>query len=135
MAQCLFISGKQSRGFTVIEVLVASTVLGIGLLAVAAFIGGAVGNTARSEYMTQAATLASEKLEDLNRFPSAVTATGQDSSEQNIAITSGSSVGSLTSDLVQNVTTNSVTKSVNYYDEIFFSPGVGALEETTSGLD
>jgi type IV pilus modification protein PilV len=135
MAQYPFNKLQLSRGFTVIEVLVASTVFGIGLLAAAAFIGGAIGSTARSEYMTQAATLATEKLEDLNHYPAAFSATGQDVSEQTIAVTSGSSAGSLTSDLVQNVTTNGITTSVNYYDDVYFSPGVGALQETTSSLD
>ena len=77
------------------EVLVASFILIVGLVAVAGVVGSTLGNTSRSEYMTQAATLATEKLEDLNRYPSA---------DPNVAVASGTSVGSLTSDVLQNVT-------------------------------
>jgi Tfp pilus assembly protein PilV len=120
-------SGKNgSRGFTIMEVIVASFILIVGLVAVAGVVGSTLGNTARSEYMTQAATLATEKLEDLNRYPSA---------DPNVAAAAGSSVGSLTSDVLQNVTANGVTEAVNYYDEVFFSPSQGAIVETDSSLD
>jgi len=115
-----------SRGFTIIEVLVASVILLIGLVAAAGVVGSTLGNTARSEYMTQAATLATEKLEDLNRFPS---------TDANVAVTVGTSVGSLTSDDLQDVTVNGATQSVNYYDEVYFSPAEGALQETTTSFD
>jgi prepilin-type N-terminal cleavage/methylation domain-containing protein len=115
-----------SRGFTIIEVLVASVILLIGLVAAAAVVGSTLGNTSRSEYMTQAATLATEKLEDLNRFPP---------SDANIAVTGGTSAGSLTSDDLQNVTVNGATQAVNYYDEVYFSPAEGALQETTTSFD
>jgi hypothetical protein len=115
-----------TSGFTIAEVLVASFVLIVGLAAVAGVVGSTLGNTERSEYMTQAATLATEKLEDLNRFPS---------SDADIAVTNGTSAGSLTSDSVQNVTVNGVTQPVNYYDEVYFSPTQGSLEETDSSLN
>jgi len=114
-----------SRGFTIAEVLVASVILIVGLAAVAGVVGTTLGSTQRSEYMTQAATLATEKLEDLNRFPS---------TDPNIAVTTGSSAGSLTSDVVQNVTVNGVTETVNYFDDVYFSPTQGSLEETESSL-
>jgi len=115
-----------SRGFTIIEVLVASVILIVGLVAVAAVIGSTLGNTTRSEYMTQAATLATEKLEDLNRYPA---------NDPNVAVPNGTSEGSLTSNVLQNVTVNGVTEAVAYYDEVFFSPSEGSLVETTSGFD
>jgi len=115
-----------SRGFTIIEVLVASVILVIGLVAAASVVGSTLGNTARSEYMTQAATLATEKLEDLNRYPS---------TDPNVAVTGGTSVGSLTSDSLQDVTVNGVTEAVNYYDQVYFSPTLGALAETTTSFD
>ena len=114
------------RGFTLIEVVVATFILLVGLVALAGVVGSALANTSRSEYMTQAATLATEKLEDLNRYPSA---------DPNVAVTAGSSAGSLTTDVLQNVTANGVTEAVNYYDEVFFSPSQGALVETVSSLD
>jgi hypothetical protein len=119
-------SANGARGFTIIEVLVASFILIVGLTAVAAVIGSTLGNTTRSEFMTQAATLATEKLEDLNRYPS---------SDPNVAVTNGTSAGSLTSNDLQNVTVNGVTEAVAYYDEVFFSPSEGSLVETTSGFD
>lgn len=115
-----------SRGFTIIEVLVASVILLVGLVAAAGVVGATLGNTSRSEYMTQAATLATEKLEDLNRFPP---------SDANIAVTVGTSAGSLTSDDLENVTVNGATQSVNYYDEVYFSPAEGALQEATTSFD
>lgn len=115
-----------SRGFTIIEVLVASFILIVGLAAVAGVVGSTLGSTTRSQYMTQATTLATEKLEDLNRYPS---------SDPNVAVPNGTSAGSLTSNILQDVTVNGVTESVNYYDEVFFSPTQGALVQTTSGFN
>jgi type II secretory pathway pseudopilin PulG len=117
---------KRSRGFTIIEVLVASIILIVGLVAAGAVVGSTLASTARSGYMNQAGILATEKLEDLNRYPSA---------DPNVAVPSGSSMGSLTSDVLQDVTANGVTEAVNYYDEVYFSPSQGAIEETTSSLD
>jgi hypothetical protein len=108
------------------EVLVATFVLLVGLVAAAAVVGSTLGNTARSGYMTQAATVATEKLEDLNRYPS---------TDAHEVVPNGTSVGSLTSDVLQDVTTNGVTVPVNYYDEVYFSPTQGALVETGSSLD
>jgi Tfp pilus assembly protein PilV len=105
---------KGSRGFTIVEVMVAAFILIVGLSAVAGVIASTLGNTTRSEFMTQAATLATEKLEDLNRYPSA---------DPNVAVTSGTSVGSLTSHVPQ------------YYDEVYFSPTEGSMTETTTGVD
>ncbi len=110
-----------ARGFTIIEVLIATVVLIIGLLSAAALIGNTLGSTSRNEYLTQAATLASEKLEDLDRYPS---------SDPHITV-SGTTAGSLTADTVQTVSGT----AVNYYDEVFFSPSQGFVEETVSGLD
>ena len=115
-----------TRGFTIVEVLVATFILIIGIVAVAGVVGSTLGNTARSEYMTQAATVATEKLEDLNRFPS---------TDANVAVTSGSSAGSLASDLQSGVTVNGVTETINYYDEVYFSPSEGALQETESSIN
>lgn len=117
---------ESSRGFTIVEVLVAGSILIIGLAAVAAVIGSTLGSTVRGEQMTQATTLASEKLEDLNRYPS---------TDPNVAVPNGTSAGSLTSNILQDVTVNGVTEAVNYYDEVFFSPSQGALVETTTGFD
>jgi prepilin-type N-terminal cleavage/methylation domain-containing protein len=109
---------SQDRGFTIVEVLVASVILVIGLVSVAGVIGGVLGGTSRSGYMNQAATLATEKLEDLNRYPSA---------DPNVIVPNNISAGSLTSDIV--------SSGIPYYDEVYFSPSAGAMEETIEGLD
>jgi Tfp pilus assembly protein PilV len=93
---------------------VASFILMVGVVAVAGVVGSTLGNTTRSEYMTQAATLATEKLEDLNRYPS---------TDGNVTVPNGISVGSLGSD------------TTGYFDEVYFSPAEGAIIETTTGLD
>ena len=114
----------------------AAFILVVGLMAAASFIGNAIGSTARSEYMNQAATLASEKLEDLNRWPAAYNVnTGLDSGDPHVIVTNGVSAGSLTADVVQNVTANGTTEAVNYYDLVYFSPSQGSLEEIVSSLD
>lgn len=125
MAQSLFIKRK-SRGFTVVEVLVAALVLTIGLLSAAALIGSSMGGTARSEYMTQAATLASEKLEALNRYPS---------TDPNVTVTDGVSIGSLTSDTTQTFSVSGNSVLVPYYDEVYFSPSQGFIEEAVTSLN
>jgi Tfp pilus assembly protein PilV len=114
MDQSPYSKRRNSRGFTVVEVIVACFILMVGVVAVAGVVGSTLGNTAHSEYMTQAATLATEKLEDLNRYPS---------TDANVTVPNGISVGSLTSD------------TTGYFDEVYFSPSEGAIEETTTGLD
>jgi len=129
-------SNRHSRGFTIIEVLVASFVLAVGVLSAAALIGSVVGGTSRSEYMNQAATVASEKLEDLNRWPGSYNINaGVDSGDPHVVVTNGTSAGSLTADEVQTVSANGTSEAVNYYDEVFFNPTQGALDEVVSGLD
>jgi type IV pilus modification protein PilV len=135
MDQSQFSRNGNSRGFTIIEVLVASLVLAIGVLSAAALIGSVVGGTSRSEYMNQAATIASEKLEDLNRWPGKYDLnTGTDTGDPHVYVGNAGTVGSLTSDVVQNVTANGSTEAVNYYDEVYFNPSQGALDEVDSGL-
>lgn len=102
------------RGFTLIELLVATIVLMVGLVAVAGVVGSALSNTSRSEFMTQAATLATEKLEDLNRYPP---------SDANVSVPNGTSAGNLSAD------------TAGYFDEVYFSPTQGAIDETTTSLD
>jgi Tfp pilus assembly protein PilV len=114
MAQSQSTNRRKSGGFTIVEVLVASFILFVGLVAVAGVVGSTLASTARSGYMTQAATLATEKLEDLNRYPSA---------DANVAVPNGTSAGSLTTDVA------------GYYDEVYFSAAQGALVETNTSLD
>ena len=61
---------RKQTGFTLIETMVAIVVLCIGLLSVAALMSQMVRGSSTSRYMSSAAMLASEKLEDLNRYAS-----------------------------------------------------------------
>ncbi|HLW99577.1 MAG TPA: prepilin-type N-terminal cleavage/methylation domain-containing protein [Candidatus Acidoferrales bacterium] len=119
-------SRSKTGGFTLTEVLVALFVLAVGLASVAALLASTVSGTATTEYMTKAAALATEKLEDLNRFPAG---------DPNVAVTVGNTAGSITADTSATVTSNATTENVDYFDEIFFSPTSGSVSETVSGLD
>jgi Tfp pilus assembly protein PilV len=112
MAQSQCSKRQSFRGFTLMEVLVATVVLIVGLVSVAGLLGSTLGGTARSGYMNQAATLATEKLEDLDRYPTA-----------DPTVAAG---GGLASD--------TVSGNLPYYDEVFFSPSEGAMEETVGFL-
>jgi type II secretory pathway pseudopilin PulG len=58
------------RGLTIIEVPIALTMLGFGLLALAPVFTGAVRTNASANQLTNANTLAREKMEELIGFPS-----------------------------------------------------------------
>jgi prepilin-type N-terminal cleavage/methylation domain-containing protein len=62
---------SSNAGFSILEVLVAITVLAIGISAMAALVAQTLNGTERARYMALATTLASEKLEDLSRYPTA----------------------------------------------------------------
>lgn len=114
-------------GFTLLETVFAIGILTIGLVGIAALVASTLGGTARSGYIGLATTLASEKLEDLNRWPS---------QDPNVAVPAASTTaGSLTSDVVQNVTIGAVTEAVGYYDEVILSTAGGAVTETRTSLD
>jgi prepilin-type N-terminal cleavage/methylation domain-containing protein len=65
----------EPEGFTLLEVLVSITILAIGMMASALLMSNAYKYSVRSRYVSEAAQLASEKLEDLNRFPAVNTLT------------------------------------------------------------
>src|SRR5271154_5694246 len=60
---------RRQRGFTLIETMVAIVVLTIGLVGTAALMSSSVNMGAHARYNSTAALLASEKMEDLDRFP------------------------------------------------------------------
>lgn len=95
------------QGFTLIETMIAMFVFAVGVLSLAALMSTVSLNTERSRYMHEATSMASEKLEDLNRYPALSEAD---------AITVG---GSLTSDVTA------------YYDDVQVSADNGAITEIT----
>jgi prepilin-type N-terminal cleavage/methylation domain-containing protein len=131
------------HGFTLMETLVALIVLLIGVLATALLAGRCMNTSHESKYMNLAAELASEKLEDLNRW---------DVDDPQICVPAGSSsVGSLSQDIIGNPTTcppplnmcSSTGNSavVNYYDDVCMAtvnstdcpnPTYGCFSETVS---
>jgi Tfp pilus assembly protein PilV len=113
---------QSSRGFTVIETLFAMVVLTVGLVALSSLAATTLNNTERSRFMGMAANLASEKLEDLNRYPTA---------DCNVVVASASTYGSLTADSTQAVSCNSGSTTVDYYDDVDVTDNSGAISETT----
>jgi prepilin-type N-terminal cleavage/methylation domain-containing protein len=113
------------QGFTLLEVLIALTILVIGMTALALLSARMMSGGTQSKYMNLAASLASEKLEDLNRW---------DSDDPQICVPTGSTtVGSLTSDNVQTTTCSAgASASVNYFDDVTLANVNGAVSETVS---
>ena len=95
-------------GFSVIEVLIAITILVIGMSAMASLVAQSLGGTDRARYLGLATTMVSEKLEDLNRWPSV-----------DPHVTAG---GGLTSDVASG--------SLDYYDDVDLSNTNGNVSET-----
>lgn len=60
---------SSQRGFTLIEMMVSILVLTIGLVGTAALMSSSVNMGAHARYVSTAALLASEKMEDLDRYP------------------------------------------------------------------
>jgi Tfp pilus assembly protein PilV len=108
------------------ETLAAIIVQSIGLIGMAVLMSNMMTGGARSRYMSEAAMLASEKLEDLERYPAA---------DPNVAVTSGAIAGSLSSDITASVTSNGSTDSVDYFDTVQLSASGGNISETSSGKD
>lgn len=117
---------EHSRGFTLIEVMVAVAILTIGLMSTALLISRTLTDTDRARKMSLAALLASEKLEDLNRWPAA---------DPHVAVPGGGVAGSLVVDTTANVNVGGVITPVNYFDDILEGQTAGAYSETVSGVD
>lgn len=110
---------RRSRGFTLIEVMAAVFILAFGLLAAAWMINKMNLNTSQSRYMSDESLLTSEKLEDLNRYPSI-----------DPAMVAG---GSLTANASQTNTVGTVTELVDYFDQVQISTNNGVSTEITTG--
>ena len=104
-------------GFTMLEVAVAIFVLTVGVVAVAALAATMMTTGNRSKYMSLQASLASEKLEDLARWPAPAV--------QVCVPTGSATVGSLTSDILQTTQcptnpdgTAGASGPIAYYDDV-----------------
>jgi len=117
---------RRDTGFALIETVIAISILAVGLLGVAALLAQLGGNSTQSRYMSTEALLASEKLDDLNRFPY---------NDPAIIVPTGNTAGSLTTDITDTVTVGAITESVDYFDQVRISSGNGNMVETVSGKD
>ena len=69
MREKKYISRNNEKGFTLIEVLVAIGILSFGLLAVAAMQNTAILGTGRSKSVTEATTVAMDRMERIFALP------------------------------------------------------------------
>ena len=133
----------RGRGFTMIEVVTALAILWVGVLCAEALGTKMLSTGRQSRYMSLASVLASEKLEDLNHF--------SPNDPQVCVPAANTSVGSLTSDVMQSTTCPSsiswstgFTGTVTYYDNVSVSlstsasacpnPTAGCFSETVTQL-
>jgi len=110
---------RGEEGFTLLEVMVATCILVVGMMATALLLSKVYQMTDRSRYMSMASTFCSEKLEDLERWgptDPAVSMSGSATSE-----------GSLTSDA--SATISGTTQY--YYDMVGMTVSNGVFSETT----
>lgn len=115
-----------ARGFTLVEVLVAVIVFAVGLVTLGSLATMTLNGTAASRYRGMGTTFASEKLEDLNRWPTW---------DPHVCVAAGSTAGSLTSDVqAASVTCNGITDTVDYYDDVAISDSSGQVCETVSSI-
>jgi prepilin-type N-terminal cleavage/methylation domain-containing protein len=93
-----------ARGFTLLEVLISLVILSVGVAALAVVLRQMGTSGDQTRYISTAAVLASDKLEDFNRYPSG---------DPNITVSSGTTAGSLTTD------------TAGYSDQVLLSSGAG----------
>jgi prepilin-type N-terminal cleavage/methylation domain-containing protein len=123
-------------GFTLLEVLVSISILAVGLMGSALLMTDTYRFSVRSRYMAAAAQLASEKLEDLNRFPVNDQHVTVMSGDNECGITGVNCEGNLTADAAgQSITVGGNTYTVYYNDTVFISAtntsgSNGSLQET-----
>ena len=77
----------KSKGFSLIEMLIALVILAISLLALAGLMATTTRNNAFGGHMTEAATFAQDKLEELKAIPWANIVGGTDTKSGSTGIT------------------------------------------------
>lgn len=103
----------RDQGFTLLECMIAIFILTVGVMALALLGVRMMSTGQQSKYTSVASTLASEKLEDLNRWSI---------NDPQVCVPTGSaSVGSLTADVRQTTTcpgAGGASDSIAYYDDV-----------------
>ena len=127
----------REQGFTLVEMMVAIFILTVGVLAMGLLAARVLGAGKQSKYMSLALTLASEKLDDLNRW--------NVGAPQICVPSAAPSEGSLTTAVLQTTTCDSgATATVNYYDDVSITlangsdcpnANAGCVAETVTSLD
>ena len=118
-------NNKSSRGFTMVEVMVAIFVLSVGLMSAAALMARTYRTSIDSKDTGIATMLCNEKMEDLARYPA---------SDPHVQAPGGTA-GSLIGDITQNVTVGPSTTPINYFDDVFVVPQAGTFSEIRTGID
>jgi prepilin-type N-terminal cleavage/methylation domain-containing protein len=112
---------NNSRGFSLLEVVIALAVLVIGVSAMAALSATMLTRGRQSKYMSLGGTLASEKIEDLNRWTGTF-GTGTslvDQSDPQICVNAGDTQeGSILADTSNVISCGANTETVFYYDNV-----------------
>ena len=96
---------NKSRGFTLIEILIALFILGFALLALAGLMVTTTRNNSFGGRMTEAATFAQSKLEELQAMPTDDIASGND-------LKTGSQGGQYTRNWTVITTTDNDSKTI-----------------------
>jgi hypothetical protein len=116
--------------------MIAIVVLTIGLMSGALLMANVYKSTVRSRYMALATQLASEELEDLNRWPSSTTFTDPHiavpPSTNTCNLAGENCIGSLTQDCGPTTTPIQCgsTSNITYFDSVCLSTAGGQMSET-----
>jgi hypothetical protein len=134
-------NANSEEGFGLLEVMVSLSILVVGLLSTALLMANVFKLSVRSRYMADASMLASEKLEDLNRWPVATSNGAITYIDPHILVPDGSTscgnpgvtcIGSLSADYgPQTITDLSGNQTpVSYFDSVSLSTQNGVMSET-----
>lgn len=101
-------NSRRAAGFTLLETMIAITILSVGLLSMASLIAKATSTSNTSRYTSTQSLLASEKLDELSALPN---------TDPNL--TAG---GGLAAD------------TAGYFDQVFISNGANGITETSTSV-
>jgi len=127
------------KGFSLLEVVVAIVVLTIGMMSAAVLMANVYKGSVRSRYIALATQLASEELEDLNRWPANYNSSPPyidphimvPVGSNDCGITGETCTGRLDEDFGPvSITVNGVTTPVSYFDTVCLTTQNGQMSET-----